>query len=144
MRTRACSVVLAGLVLAACSDGSDAVSDEAPAPLRRVVRCEDAPRLREQAVENRRRRDELTSDQGKISAGNRAVFLTSMALLADLACRVSPVGIDDPVNRAHDAARRAEAASGFYESTAAWSEAHVHAHDAIGQLIRRLPVPPSK
>ncbi len=143
MRVR---IVPAFLVtLAACGSGNEVAKDQPPpssAPT--AVTCTDAPKLRQRAVDDRRRSDELTSDQEKIYVGNRASFFASLAIIADLKCRLTLAEADEALKPAFEAARKAENTSSMYERAIRWGEASFMATQAAALLIQRLPPPPPK
>lgn len=134
----------AGVALSACDSGNEARAASAPPPLPTTVNCADAPQLRQRSADGRRRLDELTSDQEKISVGNRARFQASLAIIADLKCKVSAAEADDALKPALEAARTAEASRSFYEGAVLWGEADFAATQVIALLIRQLPAPPPK
>jgi hypothetical protein len=134
----------AAMGLAGCERGSDiAASSRLPLPEPTAVNCAAAPQLRQQAIDERRHSVEEKSDQKKISIGNRAAFVTSLAIVADLTCKVRSAEVAAALTPAVQAARRADAASSFYERTIAWSEANFGATELIARLIQQLPAPPS-
>ncbi len=88
------------------------------------VHCADAAPLRQRATDDRRQSEGATSDQVKVTVGNRANFFASLAVIADLECKVTLVEADEVLRSAFDAARKAEAASNFYEAAHRWGEAN--------------------
>ena len=146
MRTQALTVAMPVLVaLAACGDGNAATSDLPPVlPAPTAVRCADAPQLKQRAVDDRRRSAERSSDQEKIYIGNRANFYASLAIVADLECKVTFAEADKALIPAFEAARKAEATNSMYERALRWSEADFVAAQTAQLLIQALPTPPSK
>ena len=146
MRELAVSSALAGAIaITACygaSERSSASARPSPAPI--AVACADASQLRQRALEDRRRRDETTSDQEKIVAGNRAIFYASLAIIADLKCQVTLAEADEALKPAFEAARKAEATHSFYERAVHWGEAGFVATQVVSMLMKQLPPPPSK
>lgn len=143
MHLRTLGYTLAAIVTtSACGNGSDVRADTRPVPP--TVSCADAPELRERAAADRRQSDEQTSDQQRVTLGNRANFFASLAIAADLSCRVMSPDADAALRRALDAARQAEAASSFYEKAGLWSDASFIATEAASILLRQLPAEPSK
>jgi hypothetical protein len=63
-------------------DVNDLKTPLAPTPT--AVSCGDAPQLRQRAADERRRSDEVKSDQEKITLGTRASYPASLAIVADL------------------------------------------------------------
>jgi hypothetical protein len=108
-------------------------------PMPTAVSCTDASQLKQRALEDRRLRNELKGDRAKIIVGSRAKFLASLAIVAELECRVDAAATDSVLARAFDAARVAETTSGEYEAAIKWMEADLVAADAIALLISRLP-----
>lgn len=145
MRLSAVFLALAGLVAISACDGTKA-SDDArrPSPAPTAVNCGDAAQLEQRALDDRRRRDETSSDQEKIVAGNRGTFYASLAIVADLKCRVTLAEADEALKPAFDAARKAEATRSFYERAVLWSEAGLIVTQVVPMLMKRLPVPPPK
>ncbi len=133
-------VSLAGLVAMTACDGAKSDSDYTPAPT--AVNCADAPRLRQRALDDRGRSIETSSDQEKIVAGNRATFHASLAIIADLKCRVTLAEADEALKPAFDAARKAEATSSFYERAVYWSEAGFIATQVVPMFLKQLSAPP--
>jgi len=108
------------------------------------VRCADAAQLRQGAADDRRRGAALKSDQQRISADNRANFFASLAVIADLKCKVTVVEADEALRPALDAARKAETARGFYEAAHLWNHATFTASEVASLLTQRLPGGPSR
>ncbi len=135
-------VAVIGLIAAACYGANKGGSDSAPAPT--AVNCADAPQLRQRALDSRRRSIETTSDQEKIVAGNRATFYASLAIIADLKCKVALAEADDALKPAFDAARKAEAARSFYKEAVHWGEAGFIATQVVPMLMKQLSAPPKR
>ena len=143
MWLRAFPLALSLVAFTAC--GNKSVSDyPPPSPAPTVVSCADAPQLRQRAVEDRRQSEELNSDHEKIYVGNRASFFASLAIIADLKCKVTLVEADEALKPALEAARKAEDASSMYERAFRWSEADFIATQVIALQIQKLPAKPSK
>lgn len=120
MHVRALPLTLAVLVpLTAGGNGN--VARASPAPT--AVSCTDAPQLRQRAVDDRRLSDELKSDHERIYIGNRASFFASLAIIADLKCRVTLAEADEALKPAFEAARKAEATRSMHERAFAWGKA---------------------
>jgi len=100
--------------------------------------------LRQRAVDDRRQSDELRSDHERIYVGNRAGFFASLAIIADLKCKVTPAEADEALKPAFEAARKAEDTSSMYEMAFRWGEADFMATQVIALLVQQLPAPPSK
>src|SRR5688572_10454989 len=66
-----------------------------PSPAPTLVNCGDAAELGETALEGRRQRDETSSDQEKVVASNRATYFASLAIIADLKCKVTLPDADE-------------------------------------------------
>lgn len=142
MRSRPLFFPLAVLVaLAACTRTADTPH---PTTVPASIGCGDAPQLRQRADEDRRQSDALKSDHERIYIGNRAGFFASLAVLADLKCKVTAADTDEALKPALEAARRAEAASSMYERAQRWSEAAFIATEVSAGLIQQLPAAPSK
>lgn len=140
MRVRALLPTLAPLVaLTACGSAPKVVP---PAPT--AVACADAPQLRQRAVDDRRQAGELKSDQDKVYIGSRANFFASLAIIADLKCKVVLPEADEALKPAFEAARKAESTRSFYERAIRWGEADFKASEVIALLVQRLPATPSK
>lgn len=140
MRLLASSLALAALAaLTACDDGHYPPASPAPT----AVSCTDAPQLRQRAIDDRRRADELKSDHVRIYTGNRASFFAALAIIADLKCRVTLAEADEALKPALEAARRAEETSSMYRKAFAWGEAGFIATQVIALLIRQLAAPPA-
>ena len=131
---------LAGLVASAACDRAKADSDHSPAPT--TVNCADAPQLRQRALDDRRRSIEMSGDQEKVIAGNRATLYASLAVIADLKCRVTLAEADEALKPAFDAIRKAEAPGSFYEQTVRWNEAGFIATQVVQIFLKQLSAPP--
>jgi hypothetical protein len=106
------------------------------------VHCADAAQLRQRAADDRSQSTALKGDQEKVTTGNRASFLLSLALIADLECRVTGVDTDEALRSALDTARKAVAAGGFYEAAHLWNQATFNATQVASVLTRQLvPAP---
>jgi len=142
MRSRTLLFALAAIVqLTACgcvTAGRDSPSISA-APT--AVSCQDAPQLRQRALDDRRRSHETNSDQEKIVTGNRATFYASLTIIADLKCQVTLPEADEALKPAFDAARKAEATRSFYERAVQWGEAGFIVTQVVPMLIKQLPAP---
>ena len=145
MRSRPLLAAIPVLVaLSACGSGSAATSDPPAPPAPTAVGCADAPQLKQRAADDRRRSAERSSDHEKIYIGNRANFFASLAILADLKCKVTLPEADEALKPAFEAARKAEATSSLYERALRWGEADFIAAEVAPLLIRQLPTPPAK
>ena len=146
MRFSVVSSALASVIaITACYGANERGSVSAPpSPAPIAVACADGSQLRQRALDDRRRRDETTSDQEKIVAGNRATFYASLAIIADLKCQVTLAEADEVLKPAFEAARKAEATHSFYERAVHWSEAGFVATQVVSMLMKQLPAPPSK
>ena len=100
--------------------------------------------LRQRALDDRRRSDETRSDHEKIYIGNRDGFFASLAIIADLSCKVPLAQAEAALKPAFEAARQAEATNSMYERAVRWSEADFIASQVIALLIQRLPALPAK
>jgi len=132
--------VLGFAAIAACDGANKGGSDYSPAPT--AVDCADAPQLRQRALDARRQSVETTSDQEQIVAGNRATFYASLAIIADLKCKVTLAEADEALKPAFDAARKAEATRSFYEEAVHWGEAGFIATEVVPMLMKQLSAPP--
>jgi len=145
MRLRGLTLVLAALpALTACDSGGAVTGNPPSSPAPKAVNCTDAPQLRQRAIDDRRQSDELKSDHEKIYIGNRASFFASLAIVADLKCRVTLAEADEALKPAFEAARKAEDTSSMFERAKRWSEADFIASQVITLLIQQLSAPPSK
>ena len=130
-------VAALGLALAiACDRPNDVGPANSPAPA--AVTCADAPQLRQRALDERRLSVGTTSDQEKIVAGSRATFYMSLAIIADLKCKVTSAEADATLTRALAAARKTEGTRSFYERAVLWTEAGVTASEAISMFLQQL------
>jgi hypothetical protein len=108
------------------------------------VNCGDAPQLREHAGNDRRRVDQSRSDHERISIGSRANFMASLAVIADLKCKVTLAEAADTLEAALESARKAEGNTSVYEKTRGFADADFQAHRLIEQLVQRLGEPSTK
>jgi hypothetical protein len=142
----------AGLFVAAtlatvigCGGDYNLASDSrGTAPLPASVKCQDAAQLRDRATRDRRSSSERSSDQEKIDLASRARFVATLAIIADLRCKVPLAETDEILRRALDAAREAEDTGGFYARTLKWQEASLIADEAVDLMISQIPDPTSK
>lgn len=134
------ATIVALTVTAACDRPGGPGPTGSPVPT--AVACADAPRLRQRAAEEQLQVAETTSDQTRIVGASRASFYVSLAIVADLKCRVASADADTALSAALAAARSAEAAGTFYETAVRWTEAGVAASQAVSALIGQLPAPP--
>jgi hypothetical protein len=111
---------------------------ESPSSALTAVNCGDAPQLRQRAAEDRRRVDQSRSDHERISAGSRANFLATLAVIADLMCRVTHAEAEEVLKPALEAARKAEATDSVYEKTRGFNEATFAATRVVELLTERL------
>lgn len=131
------------LAAAGCGSAGETVrADGSRVPT--AVMCSDAPQLRQQALDERRRTAELKSDRGRIISGNRAKFFASLATIAELTCAVATIPVDEDVRNALDAARAAEATSSEYDAAINWAEADLIASDVVARLVSQLSRQPSR
>lgn len=145
MRLRASDLTLAAVVsLTACGSENHTGDYPPPAPAPTAVSCADASQLRQHAVDDRRQSDELDSDHERIYVGNRASFFASLAIIADLECKVTLAEADEALQPALEAARRAEDTSSLCEKAFAWGEADFIASRVIALLTQELPAPPPR
>ena len=142
MRMRTSVPVLAILTSIAGCDGAQNVSVElresSSSAIPTAVHCGNGGQLRQGAANDRGRVDESRSDHERISIGSRANFLASLAVIADLKCKVSAPEIDDTLKPALEAARKAEANSSVYERTRGFAAADFTAHQVIDSLIQQV------
>ena len=140
MRLRSVPWALLILMLStACSGGTTGSSDLArAAAVPMAVSCDDAAQLRQQAADDRRHSEESRSDQSRVAIGNRANFFASLAIVAELKCKVTLVEADEALTRVLDTAREAEAARSFYEGAHGWGEAEFEVTRVISMLIQQL------
>ncbi|CAN5867808.1 hypothetical protein BH23GEM9_BH23GEM9_29480 [soil metagenome] len=140
MRSGFLSCIAAVAVLTACgADGEATGGASAAIAVPNAAGCSDASQWRQRAAEARSEALESSSDQARINFVNRANFLASMAVAADLQCIVNLNDSDQALEAALDAARSAESTRSFYEQTIRWGEAHHAANGAIELLVQRLP-----
>jgi hypothetical protein len=133
-------IVAAVAMLTGCgADGEGMDGATAAISVPNASSCGDASQWRQRAVETRSEALELSSEQARITYGNRANFFASMAVAADLQCIVSLNDGDLAIEAALDAARTAESARSFYERTIHWGEAQFAANGAIELLVQRIP-----
>ena len=146
VRLWAFSWVLATLVpVAACSGQSPVSSGAAPSvAVPTEVHCADVAQLRQRAADDRSWSTTLKGDQERVTTGNRANFLSSLALIADLKCKVTVVNAEEALRPALDAARNAEAAGGFYEAAHLWNQATFNANQVAAVLTQQLALPSSR
>ena len=123
--------------LPACESRPD-LSVDIVEPMPTAVNCGDATRLREQAAHDRRRVEQTRSDHERISVGSRANFLASLAVIADLKCKVAVAEGDDTLKAALEAARHADANHSVYESTNGFNAANFKATQVVEALLGRL------
>jgi hypothetical protein len=137
-------LVQAALVaVVGCGSGEKATSARAD-PVPTAVSCTDAPQLKQRALDDRRLSGEQKGDRAKIIIGSRAKFLASLAIVADLKCRINVAEADALLGKALDAVRAAETPSSEYEAAIRWVEADLIVADAVALLISRLPAPLSR
>ena len=139
---RALVPALAILTSIAGCDGATHVSvelRESPSSaIPTAVHCRNGGQLRQLAANDRSRVGESRSDHERISIGSRANFLASLAVIADLKCKVSAPEIDDTLKPALEEARKAEANASIYEKTCGFAEADFTAHQVIDSLIQQI------
>ena len=142
MRIRALVLALAILASIAGCDGAQHVSvelRESPSSaMPTAVHCGNGGQLRQRAANDRSRVDESRSDHERISIGSRANFLASLAVIADLKCKVSSPDVDDMLKPALEAARKAEANASIYEKTRGFAGADFTAHQVIDSLVQQI------
>ena len=142
MRVRTVLLALAVLVSIAGCDGPAAVSVElmeAPSSaIPATVSCGDAGQLRHRAANDRTQVGQSRSDHERISVGSRANFLATLAVIADLKCKVTSTEADDVLKPALEAARKAEENNGIYEKTRGFNDANFAATRAVALLTERL------
>jgi len=139
-RSRIVVAVLGALVIASCESANQSASDYSPVPA--AINCADAPQLRQQALDDGRQRVETKSDQEKIVAVSRATFYASLAMIADLKCKVTSNEVDEALKPALEAARKAEATRSFYERAVHWGDAGLIAIQVVSMLTKELSAPP--
>jgi hypothetical protein len=144
MRMRALPLVLAILAsVAACDSGRQVVAGSRSV-IPPAVNCGDAPQLLQRVAADRRQIGESRSDHERISVGSRANFLGTLALIADLKCKVVLAEVDEALKPALEAARQAESNASVYEQTRGFHEADFLARRAVDLLIERLGAPGAK
>jgi hypothetical protein len=126
-------------VLAGCGGEASESASLPPAPTPTVVRCSDAEQLRERAAGDRRLSVDEKSDHARIRLGDRASYLASLAIVADLQCKRPLAVANDALNPAFEAARKAEAANSIYEIAFWWREANFAAMTVISRIVQDLP-----
>ena len=142
MRVRTLVLVLPILTSIAGCDGaqqlSGGISESSSSAIPTSVQCGNGGQLRQGAANDRRRVDESRSDHERISIGSRANFLASLAVIADLKCKVSSPDVDDMLKPALEAARKADANTSVYERTRGFAGADFTAHQVIDSLVRQV------
>ena len=144
MRLVALFLALAAFAFTAWQYTRTGNQDIHPSPAPTAVNCGDAAELAQQAGDGRRQRDETNSDQERIVASNRATFYASLAIIADLKCKLSLPEADEALKPAFAAAGKAEATNSFYERAVWWGDAAFLATQVVSTLMKQLPAPPSK
>lgn len=109
-----------------------------------AVNCGNAAPLRQLAANDRSRVGQSRSDHERIWVGSRANFRATLAVIADLKCRVTHAEADDALKPAFEAARKAEATDSAYEKTRRFNEANFAATRAVELLTERLVAPGAK
>ena len=117
---------------------------EVASPIPTAVHCGDAQQLNERARDDRRRVLASSSDQERVYVGSRANFFASMATVAELKCRVTSASVDEALKPALEAARKAEAATSFYQRTIQWQEANFVVTQVTAALVQQFPTVPAK
>src|SRR5262245_2654260 len=135
------SAALVGAV--GCAQAGDATGAR-PAPLPTAVNCGDVSTLKTHAADARRHIAEQTGDRARIISGNRAKFLASLAVVAELRCKAGARDVEALVTKALDVGRVAETTASEYEAARGWTDADLVAADAIALLVSQLPGPPSR
>lgn len=136
MRTTRHLTLAALAVVVACAESpGDAVPQP---PDVTTLECTDGSQMRELAQEYYRRSVEQTGDQAKILLGGQANFHGSLAILADLQCRLTTPDADSVVNAVLQDGRAAASAPPFYEQAQSWGRANFAALQAIEMLTRQL------
>lgn len=138
MRMATLALALAVLASVAACNGERRVVAESRSVPPLAVNCGDAAQLRQHAADDRRRVDESRSDHERISIGSRANLLASLAVVADLKCKVSSPEVDDLLKPALEAAQEAEANASVYEKTRGFAGADFTAHRVIELLVQRI------
>ena len=108
-------------------------------PLPATVNCGDGAQLRERAARDHRSSSDRSSDQEKTDLASRARFVSTLATIADLRCKVPLAAADEILRRALDAARAAAGTGSFYARTLKWQEAGLIADQAVEVMIKGLP-----
>jgi len=106
-----------------------------------TVNCADASTLRADAADARRYIAEQAGDRAQIIRGNRAKFLASLAVVAELRCKVSAGEVEALLEKALEVARVAETTRSEYEAAREWTEADLVAAEALALLVSQLPAP---
>lgn len=128
------------LVTTACTrEGPASIGVE---PLPASASCQDAAGLRDRAGEARRQSGDVTGDRAQIIAGNRAKFLGTIAMIAQLSCTATSSDAARLVERALEVAQGAQTTNSEYEAARRWTEADLIATDAIMLLLSQLPTSP--
>jgi hypothetical protein len=127
---------------AACAPAGEATGTSS-APLPTTVNCGDASTLKAQAADARRDIAEQKGDRAKIIKGNRAKFLASLAVVAELRCKASAGEVAALLEKALEVGRVAETTRSEYEAAREWTEADLVATEAITLLASQLPALPS-
>jgi hypothetical protein len=127
---------------AGCAQGGSAIGPDAPLPT--AVTCADASKLKDQAADARRRIRELGGDRAQIIGGNRAKFLGSLALLAQLKCKANVSEVDALLGEALEVGHVAETTTSEYEAARQWTEADLIIGDAVALLVSQLSAPVSR
>lgn len=133
-------VLISSIMIGAvgCAPAGEATG-ASPAPLPTAVNCTDASRLKVDASGARRHIAVQTGDRAKIISGNRAKFIASLAVIAELRCKTSAREVDGLLQKALEIGRAAEANRSEYEAARGWTEADLLAAEAIALLISQLP-----
>jgi dihydroorotase-like cyclic amidohydrolase len=144
MRVRLLLVPAAVLLLAACDSSGQADHTGGTAiAVSSTAACSDALPLRERAAEVRHRGLVVSSDQARLLLANRANFLASLAVAAELQCVVTLHDVEDALQAALQAARDAEGTAGFYAAATRWTEANSAVVRVIELLVQGLPPSPT-
>jgi len=139
MRIQALLAAAALLTVTGCGGDSSVATESASAGvIPAAVSCGDAPALRQRAADDRRRIAESRSDQERISVGSRANLLASLAVIADLKCKVTLAEADEALKPALEAARKAAATKSVYEKTRGFNEASFAATGVVEALLARI------
>ena len=141
MRMRARLITAALPVLVACNGGADPAEEIEASSALTAVACADASQLRQWSRDYRRQSDDAASDQRTITIGERANFFASLAIIADLKCRMSLAEADEALESALEAAREAQNAPNFYNTAVSWGRANFAAAQVIDLLVQNLPTP---